>query len=43
MREKIHENQQKKFQSMEVIYEKTIAVNNELKGNVDEQQNDLKH
>ena len=28
---------------MKVIYEKAIDVNNELKLNIDEQQNDVKH
>ena len=29
--------------SLKVIYEKAIEVNNELKLNVDEQQDDIKH
>ena len=37
------EKKQKVFQSMKGIYEKAIKVNNDLKLNVDEQQDDIKH
>ena len=40
MREKKHGN---KHSSMKVNYEKAIEVNNELKLNVDEQHDDIKH
>ena len=42
IREKKHENKQKLFHSMKVIYENAIEVNNDLKLNVDEQQDDIK-
>ena len=43
MREKKHEYEQKGFHSMEVIYERTIAVNNDITLNDDEQEDELKH
>ena len=33
----------KVFHSMKVIYEKAIKVNNDIKLNVDERQDDIKH
>ena len=37
------ENKQKVFHNMKVNYENGIEVNNELKLNVDDQQDDIKH
>ena len=37
------ENKQKVFHNMKVNYENAIEVNNELKLNVDDQQDDIKH
>ena len=42
MSEKKLENKPKVFHSIKVIFEKVIKVNNDLKLNVDEQQDDLK-
>ena len=38
-----HENKQKVFHNMKVNYDKAIEVNNKLKLNVDDQQDDIKH
>ena len=37
------ENKQKVVDNMKVIYEKDIEVNNEIKGNLGKQQDDIKH
>ena len=42
MREKKHKIKQKVFHTMKVINEKAIEVNNDLKLNVDNQQDDIK-
>ena len=43
MREKTWRKKEKKMVHSKVIYEKAIEVNNDLKLNVDEQQDEIKH